>query len=209
MREHVADALAAHLHGERLGVEARAVADLADHLHVGQEAHLDRLHALAVAAVAAPARGVEREAARGVAADARLLRVGEELADGVEEADVGRRAGARRLADRRLVDFEHARDRLPALDRLAAARPAAAFLRSRSAATRRCEVLVQHVARERRLARARDAGHDRQAPEREAHVDVLEVVQRRALDLDRRALRATGAARLQRMLQRLRAGSAR
>src|SRR5260221_8032834 len=118
--EHLADVLAAHLHRERLGVEARAVAHLARDLHVREEAHLDGLHALAVAAVAAPAGGIEREAARGVAADARLLRVGEELADVVEEADVGRRARARRLADRGLVDLQHARYRFPTLDALRA-----------------------------------------------------------------------------------------
>ena len=78
------------------------------------------LHALAFAGVAAPAGGIEREAARAVAAHARLGRVGEELADVVPEADVGRRARARRLADRRLVDLEHAPDRLPAANGLAA-----------------------------------------------------------------------------------------
>ena len=57
---------------QRFGVEAPAVADVAQHLHVRQEAHLDGLHALALAALAAPARRVEGEAARRVAADARF-----------------------------------------------------------------------------------------------------------------------------------------
>ena len=48
---------------QRLGVEARAAARFAGHLHVGQEAHLDPLHPLALARFAAAARGVEREAA--------------------------------------------------------------------------------------------------------------------------------------------------
>src|SRR6185503_19165777 len=95
-------------------------AHLARDLHVGQEAHLDGLHTLALAPVAAAARGIEREAARGIAADARHLRVRKELADVVEEADVGRGARARGLADRRLVDLEHACDRLPAADGLRA-----------------------------------------------------------------------------------------
>ena len=46
--------LPAHLHRERLGIEARAPARLAQHLHVRQEAHLDGLDALALARVAAP-----------------------------------------------------------------------------------------------------------------------------------------------------------
>ena len=71
----------------------------------------------------------EKRAGR-VAARLGLQRFGEQLADRVPEADVGGRAGARRLADRRLVDLEHAVDRLPALE-LAAAAPAPAACRAR------------------------------------------------------------------------------
>ncbi len=115
--QHVADALAAPGDGQRLGVEARAVAGLARHLHVGQEAHLDGAHALAFAGRAAALAGVEAEAPGRVAARLGLQRVGEQLADGVPEADVGGRAGARRLADRGLVDFQHAVDGLEAVER--------------------------------------------------------------------------------------------
>src|SRR5690606_7374213 len=144
-REHVADALAFVLDGQRLGVETRAVAALARHAHVGQEAHLDLLEPLPFATLAAAARRVDREPARLVTANARLGRAGVELADLVPDADVGRGARARRLADRRLVDFEHAADALPAVD----ARDARE--RGLAAATRRDEprdVVVQHVAHE-------------------------------------------------------------
>src|SRR5690606_11526116 len=141
-REHLADGPAAQPHAERLGIEARAAAGLAGDLHVGQEGHLDLLDALALALGAAPAGGVEREADRRPAAHARLGGVGEEAPDVVPEADVGGWAGARRLADRRLVDLEHALDRLRAGDRLAAD---GLFLLERS---------EQHVAREGGLARA-------------------------------------------------------
>ena len=90
--QHVADALAAPAHRQRLGVEALAVAHVARQLHVGQEAHLDRLHALPFAARAAALAGVEAEARRRVAACLGLERLGEELPDRVPEADVGRRA---------------------------------------------------------------------------------------------------------------------
>src|SRR6185503_16237158 len=119
-RQHFAHGLAAQPHLQRLGIEARAAATLAHHAHVGQEGHLDLFDALAFARLAAAARRVEREAARGPAAHARLGGVGEQLADVVPEADVGRGTRARRLADRRLVDFQHALDALAALDRLAA-----------------------------------------------------------------------------------------
>ena len=119
-QEHVADALVLEAHGERLGIEARAAAGLAGHLHVGQEGHLDPLDALSLARLAAPARRVEREARGRVAAHARLGHLRVEPAHLVPEADVGRRARARRLADRRLVDLENAADRLPAGDGAAA-----------------------------------------------------------------------------------------
>src|SRR5262249_3493714 len=109
-REHFADRLLAPAHLQRLAVEALAAAGLAGDLHVRPAGHFDLLHALAFAAFAAAPRGVEGEAARAPAVTARLRRVGEIAPDRVPETDVGRRAGARRLADRRLVDFQHALD---------------------------------------------------------------------------------------------------
>ena len=87
------------------------------HLHIRQEAHADGAHALPLAGGAAAIAGVEREARWRIATRARFERIGEQLADGVPHADVGRRARTRRLADRRLIDFEHAVDRFPAGDR--------------------------------------------------------------------------------------------
>src|ERR1700704_91031 len=54
------------------------------------------------------------------AAHARLGGIGEQAPDRVPEADVGGGAGARRLADRRLVDLERALDSVGAVHRLAA-----------------------------------------------------------------------------------------
>src|SRR5690606_27164512 len=104
-REHVADAAFAQPDVERLAVEAPSFATLAEHFHVRQKAHLDGLLALACAGFAAATGGVEAEAARTPSADAGFARVGEEPADRVPETDVSGRAGARCLADRRLVDL--------------------------------------------------------------------------------------------------------
>src|SRR3984957_6756731 len=60
-RQHLADAFLAPAHGECLGVEALTAAYVAQHLHVREEAHLDGLHTLAFAALAASARGIEGE----------------------------------------------------------------------------------------------------------------------------------------------------
>src|SRR6185503_15155902 len=104
--EHVRDRLALETDVERLAVVALAVALLAGHVDVGQEMHLDLDLAVATADLASAALDVEAEAAGLVAARPRLLSLGEELADVVEDAGVGRRVGARRAADRRLVDVD-------------------------------------------------------------------------------------------------------
>ena len=184
-RQHLAHGLAAQAHLQRLGVEARAAAALAGHAHVGQEGHLDLLHALALAGLAAPARGVEREAARAPAAHARLGGVGEQLADVVPEADVGRGTRARRLADRRLVDLQHALDRFTPLDGFAAHW------------TLLDQAVEQDVPRQGGLAGARHPGDRDQPAERNAHADVRQVVQAGLLDLE--AVLRNAAARLQRV----------
>ena len=196
-------------HRERLGVEAPPAAHVAQHLHVRQEAHLDRLHALALAGLAAAAGGVEGEAAGGVAADARLGGAGVDAADLVPEADVGRRARARRLADRRLIDFEHPvevlRARAPRRSR--AGRPARRAAPARAAAapfspSEALQVRVQHVARHGRLAGTGHAGDHHQAAERDAHVDAAHVVQRDALERQHGRGGVDGAQRLRRVQQR-------
>ena len=104
--EHLGDGLALVVHLERLAVVAGAVADLARDVDVGQEVHLDLDRAVAGARLAAAALDVEREPARLVAAHLRLGGRGEQLADVVEDAGVGRRVGPRGAADRALVDVD-------------------------------------------------------------------------------------------------------
>ena len=163
------------------------------------------LHALAFAGLAAPARGVEREAARGVAAHARFAGVGEQLAD-------RRPRSRRRSPGTSAASCRSASGRLRARGRPA---PSPRCRRSRRSAGVSCGRARRHAAARDSscstsrasvdLARARHAGDDRQPAERDAHVDVL-----RGCAGSRRRSRARGvapvdrAARLQRMLQRLR-----
>src|SRR6185295_5065508 len=91
---------------QRLGVVAPAVADLAVDVDVGQEVHLDALGPLALARLATAALDVEAEASDLVAADFCFPRLGEDLADLVEHAGVGRGIGAGRAPDRALVDLD-------------------------------------------------------------------------------------------------------
>ena len=155
--EDLRDVAALVLHLQRLAVVALAVADLAGHVHVGQEVHLDLHHAVALAGLAAAAGHVEAEAARAVAALARGVGLGHQLADRREQAGVGGGVAARRAADRRLVDVDDLVEVLDALDRLVRGR---LLVRAVERARHRG---VERVVDQRRLARARDAGHAGQA----------------------------------------------
>ena len=93
---------------------ARALALLADQLHVGQKLHLHGDRAVALAGFAAAARNVEGKMAGGVAALLGFASGGEQGADQVEGLDVGHRIGARRAADGRLVDHDRSSDALGA-----------------------------------------------------------------------------------------------
>ena len=104
--EDLGDGLALVVHLERLAVVARAVADLARNVDVGQEVHLDLDRAVAGARLAAAALDVEREPALLIAAHLRLGGLREQLADVVEDAGVGGRVGPRGTPDRRLVDVD-------------------------------------------------------------------------------------------------------
>ena len=159
---------------------------LAGDVDVGQEVHLDLDLAVAVADLAAAALDVEAEAARLVAARPRLLGLGEELADVVEDAGVGGRVGARRAADRRLVDVDDLVD-------LARGRRSPSWAPGRSLRPVQAvgDRAVEDLVDEGRLARAGDAGDAAEDAERDRDVDVLEVVLARAADdAARRAARA-------------------
>src|SRR5690606_36277564 len=128
--------------------------------------------------LAAPALDVEAEPARRVAAGARFLGRGEELADRREEARVRRRIRARRAADRALADVDHAVDVLEPLDRGDGRRILAALVDALGGA------LVQRVVDERALAGPRDPRHARHEPDGELDDDALKVVTGRAAQAD-------------------------
>ena len=106
--EHFGDRLALVADLEGLAVEAMALADRAGDPDVGEEVHFELVGAVAFAGLAAAAGDVEAEAAGLVAAGLGLGQLREELADLVEDLDVGGRVGARRAADGRLVDGDQA-----------------------------------------------------------------------------------------------------
>ncbi len=179
--QHVGDGLALVAHGQRLGVVAAALADVALDPDVGQEVHLDLLLAVALARLAAAARLVEAEALGLVAAHLRLGQLGEQLADQVEDAGVGRRVGAGRIADRVLIDVDDLVDVLEAEDVVVSADGDAGAVQLAG------QGVVQDLVDQRTLARAADAGDGDEGAEREGDVDVLQVVLARPLTVSRRA----------------------
>ena len=141
-RERLADVLALEQDRQRFRIEASAAAYVAQDLHIGQEIHLDALHALALAGLAAAAGRVEGEAAGRKPAHPRLGRIRVQPADRVPESDVGGRAGARRLADGSLIDFENAADGLPSGDRMRILEAGLSGLRARPSRTGRANKLL-------------------------------------------------------------------
>ena len=187
-RQHLGDVLALPRHAQRRVVEALALAHLAGDVHVGEEVHLDLAHAVALARLAAPAVHVEREARRRVAVGPRLLRAGEQLADRDRtpwcRSPGSSAACARSGSDRCRSPCRSARRR----GATCACRPAQLRVVQRAAQRR-----VQDLVDQRRLAGARHAGHRAQDAEREARVDVAQVVLARALDLDEAGRRAAAS----------------
>ena len=142
--------------------------------------------------MAAAVTRIEREARGSVPPGLGLQRLGEELADGVPEADVGGRAGAWRLADGGLVHFQHAVDGLVACQALAA-RPDRVFAAGQGLAPSLgglhrdggLHVRQQHVTCQRALAGAGHPRHRHQAPQRDAHVHLSQVVKMSSLHGER------------------------
>ena len=184
--QHVANILAPPGDGQRLGVEAGTAAGFAQDLHIRQETHGHGADTLAFTAGATAVAGVETEAVGRVAARTGFQRIGKELADRVPETDIGRRAAARCLANRRLVDLQHPVHNLETGDAITAG-PGDLFACSQrvtpglGAASCDCrlDICQEHIPRQRGLAGATDAGDSDQSCERDRHVDPMQVMQRR------------------------------
>src|SRR5258708_19073687 len=90
-----------------LGIVALDLTDLARHVHIGQEVHLNFDDALPFAGLAPSSLHIKREAARLVAAYARLGYLGKEFTDAGERSGIGRRIGAWCAPNRRLIDIDY------------------------------------------------------------------------------------------------------
>ena len=93
------DVLAPVVHLQHAALVALALALLAHQLDVGQELHLDRDGAVALAGLAAAAGDVEAEVPDGVAALPGFRSGSEDRPDGVKRLQVGDWVGARGASD--------------------------------------------------------------------------------------------------------------
>ena len=116
--QHVGDRLAFEADLQRLAIEAMPLANRASDPDVGQKIHLQPVRAVSLARLAAAAGDVEAESARLVAAGLRLGQLGVQIANLVEQLDVGGRVRARRAADRRLIDGDQLVEMLEPFDPL-------------------------------------------------------------------------------------------
>ena len=168
--EHVGDGFALIEHFQRFAVIALALADLARHVDIRQKVHLDAQNAVAGTGFAAPAAHVEGEAVLLVAARLGFRRGGEDLADHVKQAGVGGRVAARGAADGALIDGDDLVQLLKPVDAVACA---GARVRAVEVAL---EGLVDDFVDERGFAAAGYAGDDRHHAQRNADVDVFQVI---------------------------------
>ena len=171
--ENIADGESVVTDFQGSGIVALAEAAFAIDPGGGEEIHFQFDAAVALALGALPFSVVEGKAGGGVAAHAGFGELGEEGSDMVEEFDVGGGAGARGLADRRLVDL------VAVLE----------ILEAEGFVVRRFFRLLlagdtETATHERRLAGAGDACENGETPKRNLDVEIVEIVQSAAFELE-------------------------
>src|SRR6185437_11049324 len=130
----------------------------------------DPLLPIALTRLAASAPNVEAEPAGRIAARPRLWKLGEEVADGSEQAGVGGGIRARRAADRILVNADDLVEMLSALDAVVLG------WGGEGAEVAGGEGGVEDVIHQGALAGAGDAGQEDEHGGREEDRDIAEIV---------------------------------
>ena len=146
------------------------LADLAGYEYVRQEVHFYLDDSVAFARLAAAALDVERESPRSVALRLRFVCLGEQVADIVEHAGVGRGIAPRGAPYRRLVYHYH-------LVEVFGAGHIGEPARAGACSVQLCnEVLVDYLVDKRAFAASGNSGNAGEYTERHVYVDIAEVV---------------------------------
>ena len=114
--KHVVNALALVLDLKGVAVVSFSITNVAFHVYVGQEIHLNALDAVALARLAPTAPDVEGEASCAKAPCRRDLGLGKEVTYVSKQSRVGRGVGARSSSYRALVDGDNLVKMLESLD---------------------------------------------------------------------------------------------
>ena len=155
---------------QRFAIIAFAVASLADDVHRRQKVHLNFENAIALAFFAATTLDVEAEAAWLIATHLGGRQPSKEVADVVEHAGIRGGIAPRRAANGRLVDDDDLVQTLVAFEDAMFTRT---FLGTVKLAEQRA---AQNVIHKGALAGTAHAGDTGERAERDAHINVLEVV---------------------------------
>ena len=174
--EDIGDRLALEQDLERFAVVAPTLADVAGHVDVGQEMHLDLDQAIALARLATPALDVEAEPPRSIAPGLGFREACEPVPDRLEGPGVGGRVRARGPPDGGLVDVDDLVEVLKALD------PVMGRGGVRGVVEPPCSGLVEGLDGEGGLPPAGDAGYAGQGPDGNLSRHGLQVVAGRPAD---------------------------
>src|SRR5277367_5011265 len=176
--ENVGDGVAVEFNRQRFLIVTATVTYFAGNVDIGHKIHLDAPLTVALAGLAAPAGDVEGKSSRLIAALAGLGQHRVEVADGGEDAGVGRGIGTRRAADGRLVDADGLVDLRKALDLVVFARLFTGAVELFG------ERPIEDVVDQSAFSRAGNSGDHGHHSEREARGHVLQVVAACAFDND-------------------------
>ena len=173
--QHFTDILSLPGDFQGLPVIPAAVADVTGDIQIRQEVHLNPLHTVSLAGLAAAALDVEGEAVFLIAPGLGLRAEGKQLADQVKQAGIGGRIAPGRPADGALVDHD---------DLVQLFQPVHAVKRARTGlrpVQHTGQVLVQDLIHQAALSAAAHAGHAGQHAQGNLHVDMLQVMLRSAV----------------------------
>ena len=188
--EHFMDAFSMQQDFQRMWLIAPTLALGTRHIEIAEELHLDLFVAIARAAFAAAFAGIEAEEARHDALCLRILGFGEQRANVIKRTEKHRWRRARRACQRRLIHHHDLTQVFMACDLADAA-----WFFFTNLTAQLLQVPVEHVMHQRRFAGAADARDAAEHAERDVHIELLEVVLARTVDLQIRspAFRRFGA----------------
>ena len=147
-----------------------ALAYLAGNENIRQEVHFDFQQTVSAAGFASPALHVKGKAILLIAPCLCLRALGEDFANHVKQAGVGGRIASGSAANGTLVNHD---DLVQLLHALHAAELTGAGLGS---VQHPCQMLVQNLIDQAALSRSADACHAAQHPQRNFHINVLQVM---------------------------------